>query len=212
MSVLKVIRKENRKTTWLQYAKTQQQIKTEMEKLLAMAPQEIALPHAVFSPMILPCLMKLIHEEKERIYGACYEFDDVRLAEPLIQARNNEIMVNLIVNGASRQEKGPITFIVDLLLKNGIKVFDSFQRYDDTDLAYGNHRELMHHKFIIFSKNGSAEKPLLVTGSYNWTKNACKNNWENVVILNDPTVIFRFLEQWLELKEHSKAITMTAGV
>lgn len=51
----------------------------------------------------------------------------------------------------------------------------------------------MHDKFTIFDER------LVATGSYNWTQSAEVANYENLVVLDDPDVVARFLRefQWL---------------
>ncbi|MEM7204302.1 MAG: phospholipase D-like domain-containing protein [Planctomycetota bacterium] len=44
----------------------------------------------------------------------------------------------------------------------------------------------MHHKFAV------ADGRLLLTGSYNWTRSAAKDNEENVVVTDDPPLVRAF--------------------
>jgi mitochondrial cardiolipin hydrolase len=48
----------------------------------------------------------------------------------------------------------------------------------------------MHNKFAIF------DGKLLLRGSYNWTENAEDYNWENVIILDDTSVVRAYREQF----------------
>lgn len=48
----------------------------------------------------------------------------------------------------------------------------------------------MHHKFAIF--DGDA----LLTGSYNWTRSAASANQENLVVLNEPSLVRAFQREF----------------
>ena len=48
----------------------------------------------------------------------------------------------------------------------------------------------MHHKFAVI------DSQFVVTGSYNWTKRAGEANWENVVVIDSPSLAERFLSEW----------------
>lgn len=51
----------------------------------------------------------------------------------------------------------------------------------------------MHNKFAIF------DKKVVVTGSYNWTRNASSQNQENIVISNDPRLVEPFVREFEKL-------------
>ncbi len=64
------------------------------------------------------------------------------------------------------------------LVENGIEIKEDDNKY------------IMHHKvFIIDNKT-------LITGSYNPTNNANKNNDENLIITDDPLVVQKYLEEF----------------
>ena len=62
----------------------------------------------------------------------------------------------------------------------------------------------MHHKFMLFQRNQD-EKPLVWTGSFQGTGQACRN-WENVVILDDKDSIDGFLGEFEDRLKDSKPI------
>ena len=53
----------------------------------------------------------------------------------------------------------------------------------------------MHHKFALF------DTQTLVTGSYNWTRSAAKNNEENFVVLADPGLTASYSKEFEQLWE-----------
>lgn len=44
----------------------------------------------------------------------------------------------------------------------------------------------MHHKFAVFDERR------MLTGSYNWTRGAARDNQENVVVSDDPRLMKAF--------------------
>lgn len=51
----------------------------------------------------------------------------------------------------------------------------------------------MHHKFALF------DRKQLLTGSYNWTRSASRDNFENVVVVNDPGLVEVFTREFERL-------------
>ena len=51
----------------------------------------------------------------------------------------------------------------------------------------------MHHKFAVFDRR------VLLTGSYNWTRSADRDNRENFVVSDDPVLLRRFRAQFEQL-------------
>lgn len=51
-------------------------------------------------------------------------------------------------------------------------------------------RYIMHHKVIIIDAD------TVITGSFNFSKNAAQNNDENIVIMRDPVIASLYLEEW----------------
>eukprot|EP01112_Ceratiomyxa_fruticulosa_P020446 TRINITY_DN695_c0_g2_i2.p1 TRINITY_DN695_c0_g2~~TRINITY_DN695_c0_g2_i2.p1 ORF type:complete len:174 (-),score=30.87 TRINITY_DN695_c0_g2_i2:116-637(-) len=66
-----------------------------------------------------------------------------------------------------------------------------------------NAKSFMHHKYAIVDGN------LLISGSFNWTKNASDANRENVIVTNDKTLVNPFIDNYEHLwKEFEKNINL----
>ena len=62
----------------------------------------------------------------------------------------------------------------------------------------GRKKVLMHHKFAVGFRKG--EPAFVITGSYNWTKSACRHH-ENAMIIEDPDVAEGFYTEFCKLKK-----------
>lgn len=139
-------------------------------------------------------LIKLIDQEQEAIRIAIFILTDKQITQALINAHNRKVRVEVVTDPAGlrdRQNK------IGLLCDTNILVYV----YHGQHAKSGN-SSIMHHKFALFSKN-KKNKPLLWTGSFNFTRIACDCNQENVVILDDSTLIARYTEQFNRLKKRS---------
>jgi len=60
----------------------------------------------------------------------------------------------------------------------------------------------MHHKFAVF------DEMQLLTGSYNWTRGAAKNNLDHFIVSNDPELVMDFSREfekvWATMKPFHK--------
>ena len=54
------------------------------------------------------------------------------------------------------------------------------------------HEARMHHKFAVLDD-------CVLTGSFNWTKQASMSNWENLCILRDPLAVAPFAAEFQKL-------------
>ena len=58
----------------------------------------------------------------------------------------------------------------------------------------------MHHKVIIIDGH------TVITGSFNYSKNAAKSNDENIVIIREPTIAALYLAEWQMIWDGAKAL------
>ncbi len=154
---------------------------------------------AYFSPEddLRSLLISLIDAEQERIQFAIYTFTEKSIAQALIEASQRGVLVEGIVDrsyGQSRYSK------VCMLANAQVPVW-VYQ-------TSANERQagLMHNKFCIFAKN-IGDKPLLWTGSYNFTNRASCKNQENIIILDDAPIITRFSNYFARLRSYSLQIS-----
>lgn len=171
--------------------------------------EEILLDHekrickAFFSPddPIRDILVALINAEKKSIVAAIYTFTEKNIAKAFIDAQARGVKIEFVVDrsyGADKFSKVP------QLANNHVPVW-VYQTCEDSRAS-----SLMHHKFCIFQEN-ILNKPIIITGSFNYTQRASTANQENVIILDCPEVIDRFKNQFNILKSRSLLISGKPG-
>jgi len=149
--------------------------------------------YALFSPDddLQKMLVQLIDQEKEYILIAVFSFTNSIIAQALVNAKKRGVKVEIVTDISCVRDKfNKINF----LKENGIKVYV----YNPRNMTVLNN--IMHNKFVLFGKNIEG-KPLLWTGSFNFTKSAQMNNQENVLILDEIHLIERYQKQFAILKE-----------
>ncbi len=151
---------------------------------------------ALFAPddSIRQTLINLIEQEEDSLKIAIFAFTDQKVAEALIRASKRGINVEIITDpNTIHSPTSKITY----LAKHGIQIY-TYKPKKRSLLG-----DKMHDKFILFGKN-ILERPLLWTGSYNFTKAAGADNQENVIILDDQSLIIQFNNQYDRLKQRTK--------
>lgn len=177
----------------------------------AVVPPEQSLPlvcdgcvkHALFAPDddVQKILLHLINAEKKSIRLTAYSFTDGEVARALIKAHKRGVAVEIIADpGCMIDRFGKMQF----LKENHIIVYVYNPDHAKTDKKHIA-SSIMHNKFIIFGKNITG-KPLLWTGSFNWTKSAHRINQENVLILDDKAIIDKYDDRFELLKKRCHGI------
>lgn len=142
-------------------------------------------------------LVSLINAEQKRIRIAIYTLTDKSITQALLAAQRRWVTVECVVDrgyGADMYSK------VGQLASAKIPVWVYQTSPNDRSSA------LMHNKFALFDDTID-HRAIIWTGSYNFTARASDRNQENVVILDDPTIIKKFSEQFEILKTRSLQIS-----
>lgn len=139
---------------------------------------------AYFNTDILKHLQNSLELAKQSVKIAVSWFTNYGLYKQVGQMAEDGIKVQLIINN-DRINNGGYCLNFNELISKGVKV--SLVEYP----------HLLHHKFVIIDDN------LLITGSYNWTRFSGKN-YENMVVINDQSVIEQFSNEFDELLENAE--------
>jgi hypothetical protein len=124
-----------------------------------------------------------LDKAEETIYVAVAWFTDKDLLSVLERKAEEGVSVNIIyVDDAMNQESISFTSI----RKKGANIYPI--KVSET---------MMHNKFCVI------DKKVAITGSYNWTYAASKNNLENITLIKDePEAIQKFIDQFFTIAEN----------
>lgn len=116
-------------------------------------------------------IMQLIHAVQQELDICVFTITDDRIADSIIQAHGRGIAVRVITDNEKAFDLGSdVTRLQDA----GIKV-----KVDQTPFH-------MHHKFALF------DRQILLTGSYNWTRGAARDNLENFIVTSERRHVEQF--------------------
>lgn len=116
----------------------------------------------------LGAITSLIKVARRSLDICVFTITDDRITNKIIDADRRGVVVRIITDNDKAFDSGSDTA---RLTRAGIEV-----RTDDTP-------DHMHHKFALIDGNTA------LTGSYNWTRSAAADNFENLVVTDDPTIV-----------------------
>jgi len=137
---------------------------------------------AVFSPgnQCLNRLRDLFRSSHGAVDICVFTITDDRVAGAILEAHTRGIPIRIITDDDKRHDQGSD---VDRLAAAGVAV-----RTDRTP-------DHMHHKFALF------DRKFVLTGSYNWTRAAARDNHENMVVVESREVVASFQKVFDDLWE-----------
>ena len=164
---------------------------TDLKSLLACPDGSIK--QALFSPddNLETVLINLINNEQEMLKIAVFSFTNGAIAQAVMDAVDRGVQCQLIIDSSCTKDRFNK---IAMLEEKGIVPLV----YHAPSVTILN--DIMHNKFVIFRKN-IADKSLLWTGSFNFTKSAQLKNQENVVVLDEPYLIEKYEHQFDVIKE-----------
>jgi phosphatidylserine/phosphatidylglycerophosphate/cardiolipin synthase-like enzyme len=140
-------------------------------------------------------LVHLIEQEKKSIKIAVFVFTDSMIAKALLAAHERGVRIELVVDATGLRDRFNK---IKMLQEHGIPVF-VYNTITDADLS-----GYMHNKFVLFAHN-ILQRPLIWTGSCNFTRSAHEKNQENVVLLDEAWLVNKYVHQFERLKKRSIA-------
>jgi len=139
-------------------------------------------------------LIELIKEEKEKISIAIYLLSDRDIAQALLDAHVRGVQIAIVTDPTCLRTRNNK---IDELTSAGVTTY-VYKGCKDSPGC-------MHNKFVIFEKNRN-EKPLVWTGSFNFTPSASNHNHENVVIIQDEQIARQFGQQFEKIRKESHVL------
>ncbi|UPT74180.1 MAG: phospholipase D-like domain-containing protein [Elusimicrobiota bacterium] len=141
----------------------------------------------VFSPgRITAELVRAIDASRERVDVANFSFTSEALRDALLRAKTRGVSVRIVF------DEGQYKFLSEMhwFRENGF----------DVRLTKGKDgsKGVMHNKYAVFDGR------LVVNGSFNWTRNAEKNNYENALFLDAPDDIAAYLTFFERIRDEAR--------
>ncbi|HLH56929.1 MAG TPA: phospholipase D-like domain-containing protein [Verrucomicrobiae bacterium] len=149
---------------------------------------EASVPRGVqvyFSPRggATAAVVEALNHATNSVLVQAYSFTSAPIARALVDAGRRGSKVRVILDKSQRTEKYSEA---DFLRHEGISTMI------DTSHA------IAHNKIIII------DNYLVLTGSFNFTRAAEENNAENLLVINDPDLASRYVENWQVHERHSE--------
>lgn len=141
--------------------------------LLPLAPPQPAHTTVHFSPGMecVEAIRRFISQAAHQLDVCVFTISDDRITDSLLAAHRRGVSIRLLTDNDKLYDRG--SDIVQLHA-SGLPI-----RIDQTT-------DHMHHKFAL------ADRRLVLTGSYNWTRSAATANLENLLITDDSTAVQRY--------------------
>ena len=120
---------------------------------------------------------------KTTIYGAIYSLTNKDIVQALIDQANKKIKIHLKID----KEQSNFIYtkkLIKMMKIAGIKITLIVMKK-------GDH---MHNKFAVI------DKEIVITGSFNWTRNAAEDNYENIISIHSKDAAQKFINAWYEIQ------------
>lgn len=134
-----------------------------------------------------------INNANQLIYIAMAWFTDRDIAMAIIEAKNRNLNIDIILSSNAQNET------VKLMLKGANIKVHAFET--------GDVRGIMHHKFCLI------DNKISINGSYNYSINASNNNVENIQVSDDLRIYSQFLTEFERLRyniDHNIGVNNTS--
>jgi phosphatidylserine/phosphatidylglycerophosphate/cardiolipin synthase-like enzyme len=137
-----------------------------------------------------------LKKTKKQVLVAMFQFTSISIANEIVRLRRRGIDVKILLD----------KFQVDRLTTPHKKAFEVIKSAklnyklvnltkDKTDART---RPKFHHKFCVIDKH------IVITGSYNWTVLADRQNYENIIIINDKNVAAQYVKHFMSVWRNKK--------
>jgi len=125
-----------------------------------------------------------IRNAKKTIVGAIYALTNKDIVEALIDKADNNVQIRLKID-KNQAEFSYTKFLIKKMQNAGIQIILIAMKKNDH----------MHNKFAII------DNKIVITGSFNWTRNASEDNYENIILIKSETIAEKFTEAWKKIKK-----------
>jgi phosphatidylserine/phosphatidylglycerophosphate/cardiolipin synthase-like enzyme len=156
--------------------------------LLAGCEPQVSIPQGVqvfFSPRggATQAVVDALDHATNSVLVQAYSFTSAPIAKALVEARRRGVKVQVILDHSQRTEKYSEA---DFLKNSGVPTLIDAQH------------AIAHNKVMILDSS------VVLTGSFNFTKAAEEHNAENLLVINDPVLARKYLDNWHAHEQHSE--------
>ena len=124
-------------------------------------------------------IIKNIDSAKEFINIAMYTFTDREIAQAIIRARDRGVDIKIYLDRSQVNAKySKSRYFVNNAIE-GIRI--------------SSNNYIMHNKFAVI------DNKIVITGSYNWTASAGERNDENLLVIDDESIIEKYQNLFINL-------------
>jgi len=157
--------------------------------MIGCTPPSPSVPQSVqvyFSPHggATEAVVDALDHATNSVFIQAYSFTSVPIAKALVDAYRRKVQVHVILDPSQRTDKYSEA---------------DFLQYNEIPTLIDAQHAIAHNKIII------VDDYLILTGSFNFTKAAEEKNAENLLVINDPSLANRYLENWHAHESHSQA-------
>ncbi|MGD1001637.1 MAG: phospholipase D family protein [Candidatus Brocadiia bacterium] len=145
-----------------------------------------------FSPQggCTAAVVNAVNGAKETVLVQAYSFSSVPIAKALVSAHERGVNVQVILDKSERTEKySRATFFKNA----GVPTF-----IDDK-------HAIAHNKVMVIDSR------IVITGSFNFTREAEESNAENLLVIRDSSMAQKYADNWREHLAHSVPYDGPAG-
>jgi phosphatidylserine/phosphatidylglycerophosphate/cardiolipin synthase-like enzyme len=136
-----------------------------------------------------PLVIEALGRAKKRIDVAIFTFARWALAEALLERRQAGVELRIKIDA----EQAAFAYTAELLAR--LRAAGA-----SIELIAMPEGKRMHHKFAVIDGRE------VVTGSFNWTRQASEENWENLVVIRSKAIAARFEAEWTAIGSREAAV------
>jgi len=147
-------------------------------------PRNAAGIEVYFSPQggCTAAVVNALDAARETVQMQAYSFTSAPIAKALVDAHKRGASVQVILDKSQRTEKYSLAGFLE---KSGIPTF-----IDDR-------HAVAHNKVIVIDRR------IVITGSFNFTREAEESNAENLLVIRDFSIAEQYSDNWREHFAHS---------
>lgn len=128
-------------------------------------------------------VVSALNQATNSVLVQAYSFTSAPIAQALVEARRRGVKTRVILDGSQRTEKYSEA---------------DFLAHSDIPTLIDARHAIAHNKVMVI--DGYA----VITGSFNFTLGAEEKNAENLLIINDPALAGRYIDNWRAHEAHAE--------